>query len=153
MNKPLWSQDIWRHLGSPARAWVHAYCLPDPSSQGTDTPCNQEADALAQVCDLATDPSVDTTDWVHRKSHYHSIQVERYIAKDAGLPLKCSDLVNAVTACPVCSKQCPRQHYGWLDPSTTVLNWGGTGKLIILAPSLQVRAQSMSWLVWTLCVV
>lgn len=25
------------------------------------------------------------------------------------LPLKCSDLVNAVTTCPACSEQCPRQ--------------------------------------------
>ena len=31
------------------------------------------------------------------------------IAKEAVLPLKCRDLVNAITACPVCSKQCPRQ--------------------------------------------
>lgn len=98
-----------RHLGSPARAWVCPYCLPDPSLQSTDTLGNQEAGALAQVCDIVTDPSVDTTDWVHRESHYHSIQVECRIAKDADCSLKCSGLVNAVTACPVCSTQCPRQ--------------------------------------------
>lgn len=31
------------------------------------------------------------------------------IAKDAGLLLKCNDLINAVTACPMCFKQCLRQ--------------------------------------------
>lgn len=31
------------------------------------------------------------------------------IAKDARLPLKYSDSVNAMTACPVCSEQCLRQ--------------------------------------------
>ena len=42
----------------------------------------------------ATDPSVATADWVHRKSGHCNTWVRWHIAKDAGLPLKCSDLVN-----------------------------------------------------------
>lgn len=68
------------------------------------TPCvNQEADALAQVQTLAIDTLVDIADWLHRKSGHHSTQVEWHVAKDAGLPLKYSDLVNSITACHVCS--------------------------------------------------
>lgn len=67
-------------------------------------PGNQEADVLA----LATDPSVDTADWV-----------EWHIAKDAVLPLKYSELINAVTACPMCSKQCPRQ----LPKESGAIHW------------------------------
>lgn len=66
------------------------------------TPCGNQ-DALAQVRTLAIDTLVDIADWLHRKSGHHSIQVEWHIAKDAGLPLKYGNLVNAITARHVCS--------------------------------------------------
>ena len=72
-------------------------------------PSNQEADILAQAWTLANDLSVDIADWVHRKRGHHSTQVEWRIDKNAGLPLIYSDLVNVVTACPMCSKQYLRQ--------------------------------------------
>lgn len=59
-------------------------------------PGKHEADALAQVQALATDPSVDTVDWVHRKNGHPNALIRWLIAKDAELPLRYSDLVNAV---------------------------------------------------------
>lgn len=46
---------------------------------------------------------------MHRKSGHRGTQVGWHIAKDAGLPLKYSDLVTVAMAWPVCSKQHPRQ--------------------------------------------
>ena len=63
---------------------------------------SQEADALAWVHDLATDLPVGTADCVQRKTSHHSAQVGWHIAKDAGLPLTYSDLVNVVILHPVC---------------------------------------------------
>ena len=110
VNKPLWGQDRWKDI------WVH---LQEPESiltvfhvpayNALTPPGNQEADTLARVEALATDPSVDTEDWGHRKSGHHSARVGSYIAKDAGLSLTYSDLVNAATASPGCSKRCPKQ--------------------------------------------
>lgn len=54
------------YLGLPTRARGSPRCFPCPSSEGPDTPCNQEADALATVQALATDLSVDTANRVHR---------------------------------------------------------------------------------------
>lgn len=52
-----------------------------------------EADALSQVWDWVTDPSVETADWMHRKSSYHLVQMGWRVAKDARLLLKYSDSV------------------------------------------------------------
>ena len=46
---------------------------------------------------------------MHRHSGHHSAHVRWSIAKNPGLPLRYSDLVNAVTICPVCFEHCPRQ--------------------------------------------
>ena len=75
INKPLWGQgtqkDIWVHLLEPEAVFTH----PCPSSEGADTPGNQETDALVQVRALATDSPVYTEDRIHRKSSYHSTWV------------------------------------------------------------------------------
>lgn len=44
-----------------------------------------------------------------RKSSHHSAHMRWHIANDVGSPLKYSDLVSAVRARTVYSKQCPRQ--------------------------------------------
>lgn len=44
----------------------------------------------------ATD-SADTADWVHEKGGPYSTQVDGYVAKGSRLPLKYSDVFNAVT--------------------------------------------------------
>lgn len=43
---------------------------------------------------------------MHRKSGHCGTRVGWHLTQDAGLPLKYSDLVNAVPTCFVCSKQC-----------------------------------------------
>ena len=86
---------------------------------------NQEADALAGVPALATGPSVDTVDWVHRKSGHHSAQGAWHIAQDARLLTKYSDLANAITACRVCSKRRQGHCQRSLGPSARVLTWRG----------------------------
>lgn len=71
MNKPLWGQDILKNI------WVH---LPEAVltvfyilAHKALTPLgNQEAASLAQVWALVTNPSVDTTNWLHRKSSHHN---------------------------------------------------------------------------------
>ena len=82
-------------------------------------PGNQETDAPTQLQAPATDPSEGTADWVCRKSGHLCPQTGWRIAKDARLPLKYSDLVNAVTVRPVCSKQCPRQ----LPKESEAIHW------------------------------
>ena len=56
---------------------------------------------------------------MYKKGSHHSAWVGQHVAKDAKLPLKYSDLVNAVTACPVCSTQCPRQ----LSKGSGAIHW------------------------------
>lgn len=74
---------------------IRHWCLRQSGSCGLDT-------------GFSCWPSVDTTDWMHgRKGHRHA-WVRWHIAKDVLLPLKYSNLVNTVTACPMCSKDCPR---------------------------------------------
>lgn len=98
-----------------------------PAHKALTLPSNQEAYALARVQALANDPSEYTADWMHRKSGYLSARVEWHSAKDAELPLKYGDLVNMVPACPMCSKQHPRQvlkdSRAIHQSSQTVRNW------------------------------
>lgn len=54
---------------------------------------------MAKIHALATDLSVDTVDWVHQKSGPGSAQIGWLIAKEAGLLLTYSDLVNTVIEC------------------------------------------------------
>lgn len=68
---------------------------------------------------LTTDPSVDTADWFHRKSSHHCVWVGWLVAEDTGLILKYSDLVIAVTACPMCLKH----HPGQLPKESGVFSW------------------------------
>lgn len=106
MNKPLWGRDMPRdiqvHLQEPEpvltvlHAQAHEVLTPAGS---------QESDALAQVRAIATDPSVDTAYRAHRKSGHRNAQLGWHIAKDAQLPVKFGDLVTAVTACLLSSKQ------------------------------------------------
>ena len=105
MKKPLWGQDrwknIWVHLQEPEAVLIVFHVL---AHKALTHPGSLEADALAWVQALTTDPSVHTADWVHRKGGQHSAQVGWHIAKDARLLLKYSDLVSVVAARPVCSK-------------------------------------------------
>lgn len=95
------------HLCSLARTWgssiFHALC-----HRALTPPDHQEAGALAQIWTLAIELSVDITDWIHGEDGHHSTQMGWHIAKDAELTWKYSDLVNAITACPVCFKQYSR---------------------------------------------
>lgn len=87
MNKPLWGKNIWKdisiHLQEPETILtvfsvpVHKALVPSEY---------KEADALAQVQSLATDPSLNTTDWVHRKSIHCSAWVVWHTAKDSKCP-------------------------------------------------------------------
>lgn len=52
-----------------------------------------------------TDPLIDIADWVHRKNGYH--RWNDILPRMLDLPLKYSDLVNVVTASPICSEKCP----------------------------------------------
>lgn len=97
------SGQVQRLLALPAGARGSSHCLSRPGSECPDTPCNQQAQALA------TDPSVDRGDLVHRKSGHCSAWVGWHSARDARLPLQYSNLVNAVTADPMCPKQYPWQ--------------------------------------------
>ena len=68
MNKPLWDQNIWKD------SWI---CLQEseavltvshvPDHKVLTGPDNHESDAPAWVQALATCPSADMVDWVHRK--------------------------------------------------------------------------------------
>ena len=66
-----------------------------PAHKALITPDNQEAEALV------IHPAIDRVDWVHRKSGHYSAPVRWHIARDAGLPLKYTDLINVVTSCCV----------------------------------------------------
>ena len=55
---------FWAHLQEP-EAVLTVFHI--PAHKALTPPGNQEADALAQICALATDPSVDTAEEVHRK--------------------------------------------------------------------------------------
>lgn len=95
MNKSLWEQemrkDIWVRLQKPETNLVVFHVC---AHKASTAPGNQGEDALAKIGALATDPSVGTTEWVHRKSGHHSVQVGWCTAKEAELALKYSDLVN-----------------------------------------------------------
>lgn len=94
MNKPFWGQrGVERYLGSQEP--TEDLCIVHVPAHKT-APGTQEADALAKIHALATDPLVDTADWVSWKSGPGSAQIGWCIAKEAGLPLTYSDLVNAV---------------------------------------------------------
>lgn len=71
-------------------------------------PGNQEVDVLPQAQALATDPSVSTADWVHRKNGHHNARAGWHFVNDAKLPLEYSDFTKEGTGCPVCSKQLSR---------------------------------------------
>lgn len=113
-------------------------------------PCNQKADALAWLSALETKPLVDTAKWVHRESGLHNAVVGWHIAKDVGLPLKYSDLVNVVIACHVCFKQHPRQlpkdPEAKYQSSQQVRGW----QIDDMDPSLYVSVLNLPWFVWTL---
>lgn len=129
MNKSLWEKEMWKDI------WVH---LQKPeidlvfhvsAHKASTAPGNQGEDALPKIGALATDPSVGTTDWVHRKSGYHSVQVGWCTAKEAELALKYSDLVNVVT------------EWSFHVPYKSTGSWvGGIGKKL----SLNNR-QSIDW--------
>lgn len=122
MNKSLWEQEMWKDI------WVR---LQKPETnldvfhvsahKASTAPGNQGEDALGKIGALATDPSVGTTDWVHRKSGYHSVQVGWCTAKEAELALKYSDLVNVVT------------EWSFHVPYKPTGSWvGGIGKMLSL---------------------
>ena len=148
----LWGHDKWKDI------WVH---LQEPEAGLTvfhvlaykvlTLPGNQEPDALAWVWALATGPSADTTDWVHRKNSCHSACVEWHIAKDARSPLKYSDLVNAAIACPLYSKQCPRQ----LPRESGAIHWHSQlvrdWQIDYIGPLPLSEVLNTPWFVWTPC--
>lgn len=72
------------------------------------------------------------------------------IAKGAGLPLKYSDLVNAVTARPACSQRCPwqvpRESEATHQSSQLERDWQ-TDYLSLLPLS---EGSELPWIVWTL---
>lgn len=72
-------------------------------------------------------------DWAHRRSCHCLAQVRWRIVRDAGIPLTYYDLVNAVTACPVCSKNVQSNHQRSLGPFSRVPKWW-VPTLIILSP-------------------
>lgn len=105
----MW-KDFWFHLQEP-KANLTVFHV--PAHKALTPPDNLEAEVLA------TDPAVDTTDWMHRKSGHSSDPVEWHITRDVGLPWKYTDLVNVVTSCPVCSKQ----HLEQLSKESEAYHW------------------------------
>lgn len=101
----MW-KDIWAHL-QESKATLNVYNAPVHKILALSG--IQEPDALAWVPVLVTDISVVTGDWTQRKRCHHSACVRWYIAEDARVPLKHSELVNTLTECLVCSKQHSRQ--------------------------------------------
>lgn len=67
------------------------------------------------------------------KSGHHNDQIKRHIAKDAGLLLKYSDLVNAGKACSVCPEKSPWQmpkesgavHWSFQPGNDWQIDYGG----------------------------
>ena len=112
--------DIWVCLQEPEAILPVFHVL---ARKALTPPGNQEADALAWVQSLATDPSADTADWMHGKSGHHRAWVGWHIAKDVGLPLKYSDLVNAITACLCVLNNAHGNCQRSLRPPTRVPNW------------------------------
>ena len=73
-----------------------------------------------------------------------------HLTKDAGLPLKYSDLLNAVPTCSVCSKQCP----GFEPKGSGAIYWSfqlvRDGEITSMG-SLPLREDTeYAWFVWTL---
>lgn len=85
-------EDIQVHLQKPKVFLTVFHVL---GHKALDTHNNQEVGALAWEQTLTTVPSGDTTDWVPKSGH-PCAWVGWCIAKDAELPLKYSDLVNAI---------------------------------------------------------
>lgn len=87
MNKPLRGKNMWKdisvHLQEPETV-LAVFSI--PAHKALAHPDYKEADVLAQVQSLATDPSLNTTDWVHRKSIHCSAWVGWYAAKDFECP-------------------------------------------------------------------
>lgn len=101
MSKPAGSQDMWRDKWVDLQEPEAVLCVFHFPAQKTLKPLgNLELDTLAQVQGLATEPSVDTADWVQKKRCHDSAQVAWHTAKHARLPLKHSGLANIVTTCP-----------------------------------------------------
>ena len=77
MNKPSLGRDVWRdvwaHLQEAEAVLTGFRVL---AQEALTPPGNQEADALARVPALVTDPSVDSSvDGVHRKGSRCSTRV------------------------------------------------------------------------------
>ena len=86
----MW-KDIWVHLQGP-ETFVTAFYI--PVHKALNLLVIRKLMPLLYTSPH-TDPLVGATLW--------------HIARNAKFPLKYSDLVNAVTTCPVCSKQSSRQ--------------------------------------------
>lgn len=88
MNKPSLGQDVWRDVSvhlQEAEAVLTGFHL--PAHEALTRPGNQEADALAWVPALVTDPSVvSSVDGVHRKGSHRSTRVGWRIAKTLDCP-------------------------------------------------------------------
>ena len=95
--------DIWVHL-QEVKAVLTVFHVQLIDS---DNPWQSQSWCPNSIQALETDPSVDIAHWV--KSGLHCAQGGWHVAKVARLPLKYSDLVNAVVVNTVCSKQCPMQ--------------------------------------------
>lgn len=79
-----------------------------PAHEALTFPGNQEGEALAVVPAPGIDPSVDTADGVLRRRD-HMAPGGMVYCQGCQIALKYSDLLQAVTACPVCSEQLPVQ--------------------------------------------
>lgn len=113
-------KDIWLHLQEPEGVLtvfhVPAYKVLTPAG-------NQESGLGMSPRKW---PFSSYADLVQRKSGHHSTQVGGHINKDAGLPLKYSDLVNAVTSRSVyskCLRQLPKLYGAIHQSSQPVRNW------------------------------
>lgn len=109
MSKPLWGQDICGETCvSIAHPGAVLTVLHVPAHEALTSPGSQEGEALAVVPAPDIDPSVDTADGVLRRRD-HMAPGGMVYCQGCRIALKYSDLLQAVTACPVCSEQLPVQ--------------------------------------------
>lgn len=87
MNKLVRGQVRWKdilvYLKEPEAVLTVFHVL---APKVLTAPGDQEADALACVCILATDLTVDTGDLIHRKNSHSRAQVGWHIANIANYP-------------------------------------------------------------------
>ena len=142
------SRYVERHLGSLVRAWGSPLCFPYPGPRTADTHWQSENWCSSPNTSPSNQPFNKYSRLDTQTSHQNTHE-EWLIDKDVELSSKYSDLVKAITACLVCSKQYKTKG-AWRFPSEFPTGEGLTNQLYWFAPS-EWRVPNMPWFVWTQC--